>query len=97
MGITIDDNDSRPEICVTRDDSGDSDSFGEINFDPNNNTEDLTIFNRWFDWIDTSDDPETFTANGLTLYNKGDAIQQYSTARTFQSNLKFPSLGTFGN
>ena len=97
MGITIDDNDSKDDICVTLDDDDNSATyFDEITLD---STEDApTIFNRWFDWEDTSDDPQEYTIDDTTvLYNKDDSVLRFDTNQNQQEDFNIPSLGAFGN
>ena len=96
MGITIDDNKSKKDIWVTLDDGDNSGNYyNEINFKSTSDA--LTIFNRWFEWIDTSDDPEIFLQDNLVLYNRGDAVQQYYLTQNVKISFQFPSLGSFGN
>jgi hypothetical protein len=95
MGITIDDNESKEDLCVTLDDRSSGNFFDEITLDTLD--ESNIIFNRWFEWNDTSDDKQAYTNGDSTLYNKGDAILQYPLLRLTALPAYMPSIDVFGN
>ena len=77
-GLSIDDNDSKDDICVEMDVQPDFAVFyGEISKDTNGDT---TLLNRWFEWEDTSDDKVNDTLGNYTLYNIGDIIEIYDNS-----------------
>jgi hypothetical protein len=100
MGITIDDNESKEDICVTLDDRSSGSFFDEITFDTEADA--TVIYNRWFEWNDTSDDKQVFSEGGIPFYNLGDAILQNPILRNpvvISASLPtyMPSIDVFGN
>jgi len=96
MGITIDDNDSKDEVCVSLDDRDSSSTFfEEINFA--NADEANTILDRWFEWEDTTDDEEIYLSETNSVYTYGNAVERYDATREIRLEMSLPQLGMFGN
>lgn len=95
MGITIDDNPSKSQICVTKDDRP---SYGTYyDFISLSTTSDQnTILDRWFEWIDYSLFTDTVLYNTKLLYAYGDAVQIYDSTRGYRRNFNIPLLNQFG-
>jgi hypothetical protein len=100
-GISIDDNDSKDEICVELDEQPDYATF----FDEltKNADEEATLLNRWFEWEDTSDDviQETIvvvvgaTTEDHVIYNIGDVIEHLDATRGIRMNFPLPQADMF--
>lgn len=95
MGITIDDNNSKADICVTKDDRT---SFGtfydEITL---SSTADAnTVLDRWYEWTDStlSSDIEVYSTK--ILYNYGETVDTYDSAKGVRTGFHLPQLDLVG-
>ena len=89
MGITIDDNKSKSDIWITKDDRPSYGTYYNL-IDLSTTSDQNTILDRWFEWIDYSIYTDTLTYNGKLLYNYGDAIQIYDSTRGIRLNFMIP-------
>lgn len=95
MGITIDDNPSKSQICVTKDDRSSFGTFYNL-ISLGTVADQNKILDRWFEWIDYSLYQDTVLYNSRLLYSYGDAIQIYDSARGYRRNFNIPLLNQFG-
>lgn len=94
MGITIDDNKSRDEICVTLDDRSEGGTFYSEIVMANENDSKI-VLDRWFEWRD-SPKSNTITSGGNILYSYGDVLERFISARNARVSMPFPQLDLFG-
>ena len=69
--------------------------YNEIKFSSTDDAK--TIFDRWFEWKDTSDNKRIYIYSGSTLYNEGDVVLQNPVARNVSFPAYVPGIDLFGN